>query len=236
MSETSSARTGDGDLRTTALLQLTAAIETATTLDELLMLGLNEFTRLLGVSDGGVILLDEAGTTASLVITIPLRTSLPPAFLITETTFLWRVVAKREAMQVDDVALVLGAADAAAATRQILPLLNAEQIRSLLFLPLVAQDRVIGVLVFGNRTVPRQFDEHEVAQTRLMAGQFAAAITSFRIAEEALRRTAELATLNEIANTVTSSLNSREIYHLVMEKINTYFCVDAGSLLMLDEE
>ncbi|PDW01072.1 GAF domain-containing protein [Candidatus Chloroploca asiatica] len=236
MSETSSARPGDGDLRTTALLQLTAAIETATTLDELLMLGLNEFTHLLEISDGGVILLDEAGTTAGLVSTIPLRTSLPPAFLITETTFLWRVVANREAMQVDDVALAMGAADAAAATRQILPLLNAEQIRSLLFLPLVAQDRVIGVLVFGNRTVPRQFDEHEVAQARLMAGQFAAAITSFRIAEEALRRTAELATLNEIANTVTSSLNSREIYHLVMEKINTYFCVDAGSLLMLDEE
>ncbi|NCC37697.1 MAG: histidine kinase, partial [Chloroflexia bacterium] len=130
MSETSSARPGDGDLRTTALLQLTAAIETATTLDELLMLGLNEFTHLLEVSDGGVILLDEAGTTAGLVSTIPLRTSLPPAFLITETTFLWRVVANREAMQVDDVALAMGAADAAAATRQILPLLNAEQIRS----------------------------------------------------------------------------------------------------------
>ncbi|MFV9503636.1 MAG: GAF domain-containing protein [Oscillochloridaceae bacterium umkhey_bin13] len=222
--------------RTAALLRIAAAIETAATLDELLMLGLNEFTQLLGIANSGVILLNETDQTARLVSTSPPRTVLPPPFALHDTLFLAQVVAQREPVQINDVTVELDRPEAKAATRQLLPLLSAEQIRSLLLLPLVAQDRCIGLLLFASVTVPRQFSELEVAQARLLAGQLAAAITSFRITEQAQRRSAELATLNEIAAVVTSSLNTREVYHLVMEKLNEYFRVDAGSLLMLDED
>jgi PAS domain S-box-containing protein len=109
-------------------------------------------------------------------------------------------------------------------------------VRTVLLVPLVAQDKLIGFLLLAGNVAPRPFTESEIALARLMAGQLAAAITSFRITEQAQRRSAELATLNDIAAAVTSSLNPREVYHLVMEKLNEYFQVDAGSLLMVDPE
>lgn len=235
MSQSQTAEQSLADLRTASLLRIAAAIETAATLDELLMLGLNEFAQLLDITTSGVILLGDGGT-AALVSTSPPRPGLPPPFQLGDTTFLARVVAAREPVQIADIVTDFAGPGLGQATRQLLPLLNAENIRSLLLLPLVAQDSCIGVLIFASVDMPRRFSEAEVAQARLLAGQLAAAITSFRITEKANRRSAELATLNDIAAAVTSSLNTREIYHLVMEKINEYFRVDAGSLLMLDEE
>ncbi len=220
--------------RTAALLRIAEAIETATTLDELLMLGLNEFARLFGLGNSGVLLIGEDGVTARLVSTLPPRVNMPPPFPISGTTFIQQVVHERQPTQVFDVA-ALHARDARPLTRTLAELLDAAQVRSLLLVPLVAQDNCIGVLICGGDE-PRHFSDDEVAQARLMASQLAAAVTSFRITENAQRRTAELATLNDIAAVVTSSLNTREVYHLVMEKINEYFRVDAGSLLMLDEE
>lgn len=224
-----------GDLRAESLLRIAAAIETAATLDELLMLGLNEFAQLLDLANSGVVLLSDGGVTARLVSTSPPRLTLPPPFALAETTVLQQVVAERQPVQID-VARDLTGPAAGPATRRLVPLLTAEQVESLLMVPLVAQDTCIGVLIFASVGAIRHFTPIEVGHARLLAGQLAAAITSFRITEKAQRRTEELATLNDIAAAVASSLDTREVYHLVMEKINKYFRVDAGSLLMLDEE
>jgi NtrC-family two-component system sensor histidine kinase KinB len=224
-----------GDLRPDSLLRIAAAIETAVTLDELLMLGLNEIAKLLDLANSGVILLSDGGQRAQLASTSPPRRELPPPFALAETTVLQRVVAERQSMQIS-VSRDLAKPGVGPATLQLLPLLSAEEIESLLLIPLVAQDSCLGVLVFASVGTPRHFSPGEVAHARLLAGQFAAAITSFRTTEKAERRTAELATLNDIAAAVTSSLDTREVYHLVMQKINEYFRVEAGSLLMLDEE
>jgi two-component system, NtrC family, sensor histidine kinase KinB len=223
------------ELRTAALQRIAEAIETANTLDELLMLGLNEFAQLYDLANSGVVLIGDDGLTARLVSTSPPRVNLPPPFALSETMVLQEVVRGRQAVQIYDIESLRGPG-ASPLTRSLTALMETEQVCSLLMLPLVAQDTCIGVVFFATLHAPRHFSENEVAQARLMAGQIAAAITSFRITEKAQRRTAELATLNNIAAAVTSSLNTREVYHLVMEKLNEYFRVDAGSLLMLDEE
>lgn len=221
------------ELRAASLLRIAEAIETAQTLDELLMLGLNEFAQLFELSNSGVLLISDDGVTARLVSTSPPRVNLPPPFRISETLLIQQVVRDRQPAQLPDIAALRGAGPV---SRQLAELMETESVRSLLMLPLIAQDRCIGVLIFASLHAQRHFPDGEVAQARLMAGQLAAAITSFRITEKAQRRSAELATLNDIAEAVTSSLNTREVYHLVMEKLNEYFRVDAGSLLMLDEE
>jgi PAS domain S-box-containing protein len=223
------------EIRTAALLRIAEAIETAATLDELLMLGLNEFAQLFDLSSSGIVLVQDDRLSARLVSTSPPRVSLPPPFRIADTKLLKEVIAERQVMQLPDIE-TLRSPDAGPISRQFVELMASEQIRSLLMLPLVSQDRCIGVLIFAALQSPRQFSEAEIAQARLMAGQLAAAITSFRITEKAQRRSAELATLNDIAEAVASSLNTREVYHLVMAKLNEYFRVDAGSILMLDEE
>lgn len=238
MTETESHTMGQTlvDLRTGALLRIASAIETAATLDELLLLALNEFARLLDLPLCGVLLVDEALTTARLVSVFPPRVSLPGPIRLRETTFLPQVVNTRQAVQIYDVAAELLSGQVGADSRMLGQLLDEQHVRSLLLVPLVAQDKAIGVLVFATIDEPRSFHENEVALARLMAGQLAAAVTSFRLTEKAQRRSAELATLNDIAAAVASSLNTREVYHKVMEKLNEYFRVDAGSLLMLDEE
>ncbi|MBX0326798.1 GAF domain-containing protein [Oscillochloris sp. ZM17-4] len=224
------------DLRTTALLRIASVIETAATLDELLMLGLAEFSQLFAIPFSGVLFVSEDGTTARMVNLHPPRVSLPMPITLVETPSLLQVVTERRVVQIGDLHDEQFGAHASETTRRLIQLLDREHISSLLMIPLVAQDRVIGIMIFATVDHPRHFSESEVALARLMAGQLAAAITSFRITEQAQRRTAELATLNEIAAAVTSSLNARDVYHLVMEKLNEYFQVDAGSLLMLDPE
>jgi len=224
------------ELHPESLLRIATAIETAVNLDELLLLALNEFVQGLDVSMCGVLLLDPTGETISLVSTFPPRVSLPPPLPLRDFPLVRQSLQQRQAHQISDVTTLSGQSNRSAETMYLLRMLSEARIRSLLIIPLVAQDQVIGALAFATIDQVRQFDEKEVYVARLMASQLAAAITSFRMIEEAARREAELATLNDIAAAVTSSLDPREIYHLVMEKINQFFHVDAGSLLMLDEE
>lgn len=224
------------DLRSGALQRIAFAIETASNLDELLMLALSAFAQLLELPVSGVLLLSDDGTEARLVSTYPPRPHFPPPVTLSETTFINQVINNRQVIQIGDIHTELLSPHARPATQLIGQMLDEEHIHSLLLLPLIALDQVIGILVCASVDVQRQFTPGETGLARLMAGQLAAAVTSFRITESAQRRSAELATLNEIAAVVTSSLNSREIYHLVMEKLNEYFQVDAGSLLMVDAE
>jgi len=223
-------------MNTQGLLRIATAIETAATLDELLMLTLNEFVQGLGVSLCGVLLLDPAGETISLVSTFPPRISLPPPIPLRDLPLIQQAFQQRQPYQILDLTTMPQPGDRSPVVLQLLGMLNEAQVRSLLVIPLVAQDTVIGALAFATLGQIRHFDDQEISVARLMASQLAAAITSFRMIEEASRREAELATLNDIAAAVTSSLDPREIYHLVMEKINQFFRVDAGSLLMLDDE
>ncbi len=223
------------ELRNGALLRIAGAIETATTLDELLFLSLNEFAHLFNLHNSGVVLLSEDGSLAQLTNTYPPQTKLPAPFPLAETTVMRQVVLNRQPAQINDVA-ELSQLVTNSNLAEIAALVSVGHVRSLLLLPLVAQDACIGLLIFASVDEPRSFSENEIGHARLLAGQIAAAITAFRITEKAQRRTAELETLNDIAAAVASSLNTREVYHLVMEKLNEYFQVEAGSLLMLDEE
>ncbi len=224
------------DIHTSALLRIALVIETAATLDELLLLAQIEFAQLLHTPFSGVLFISDDGQRAQLVNAQPPRVNLPPAIPLTEAPLFLQVINERCVVQIADLhdtPLIEPESDAARLLRQ---LLDQEHFYSLMIVPLVAQDRVIGLIIFATVEQKRHFSELEIALTRLMAGQLAAAITSFRITEQAERRTSELATLNEISAAVTSSLNARDIYHLVMEKLNEYFQVDAGSLLMIDSE
>jgi two-component system, NtrC family, sensor histidine kinase KinB len=207
------------------LIRITQAIETAGTLDELLLLSLHELTALLGVERGGVALLD--GGAALLACEYPPQVS-PPGLALDDIPTVAEAVRSRtpRAIRCDDWDSY--PADVGA-------LLREREVRAALALPLVAQDQSIGVMVVGAADAERQFTADEVALARVLAGQVAAAVTAFRINEAAQRRSRELSTLNEIAATITSTLDTREVYRLVVQKLNQYFRVEAGSLLLKDE-
>lgn len=212
--------------RADALLRITQAIETAATLDELLLLALNELTQLFGLARGAVLLLNEDGT-GQVVCEFPPYPSTPPPIML-DTTVLGVALRERQPLEFEDGNL----AELDAALGDYL---KQRGIGASLVVPLVAQDQAIGLLLLFAAEPNRHFHPNETGFARLLASQLAAAIVAFRITEQARRRGDELATLNEIAATVTSTLDTHEVYSLVVQKLNEYFNVDAGSLLLINE-
>lgn len=217
------------DIHTSALLRLTLAIETATTLDELLLLALSETTKLLNVPRSGIVLVPDERDSVQLVSLYPPRVTLPPPIALSDMPYLRQVIEHRQSVQLYDL-------HDEPNRNELVCMLQEDDVFSVLLVPLVAQDKVIGVLGMGTLKQPRTFSTTEVALLRVLTGPLAAAISAFITTEAARRHSAEIATLNDIAAAITSSLDAREIYHLVVRQLNEYFDVEAGSLLMRDDE
>jgi PAS domain S-box-containing protein len=216
------------EVRVDALMRITQAVETAATLDELLMLALRELTQLLDAPRGGVVLIDDAAGDGQVVSEYPPQLNRPAPMQLENLPLLRRALQKRQALQLHDL-------DFEGKRGRTWDLLRSRDFRSALLMPLVAQDRTIGVLALGATEETRHFSADEVALVRMLSSQLAAAIATFRIYDEAQRRNQELSTLNEIASTITSTLDTREVYRLVVARLNTYFNVEAGSLLLIDK-
>jgi len=217
------------EVRTDALLRITQAIETAATLDELLLLALHELTQLFDASRGGVALLDENGQLTSIASEYPPQIHPLNLAVLSDSPSLREAIQTRQPVQVDDT-------EGPDKYHAGWEMLRSRGIRSGMIVPLVAQDNVIAILALGVVGEPRKFRPEEVALARVLAGQLAAAIATFRLNAEAQRRNEELNTLNDIATTVTSSIDTHEVYKLVVQKLNEYFKVDAGSLLLREED
>jgi two-component system, NtrC family, sensor histidine kinase KinB len=216
------------EVRVDALMRITQAVETAATLDELLMLALRELTQLLDAPRGGVVLIDDAAGDGQVVSEYPPQLNRSAPMQLEDLPLLRRALQKRQALQLHDL-------DFEGKRGRTWDLLRSRDFRSALLMPLVAQDRTIGVLALGAAEETRHFSSDEVALVRMLSSQLAAAIATFRIHDEAQRRNQELNTLNEIASTITSTLDTREVYRLVVARLNTYFNVEAGSLLLIDK-
>ena len=213
--------------RTDALLRITQAIETAATLDELLLLALSELTHLFELAHGAVLLIGDEGS-GQIVCEFPPSVARIEPFTLRTHEPLAEALKQRQPIALDSGSL-------AESNSAFSSYLQQRGVGYSLVIPLISQDRSIGLLLLNAAEPQRNFHDEDLALARLLASQLAAAIVAFRITEQARRRGDELATLNEIAVTVTSTLDPHEVYALVVQKLNEYFNVDAGSLLLINE-
>lgn len=94
--------------------------------------------------------------------------------------------------------------------------------RSELALPLKISDNLLGVLdVQSNRL--NDFDETDRLVLRALAGNIAIAVEGARLYHALNRRAAQLATINEASNAITSILNQEELLQKVAELIQHSF-------------
>jgi PAS domain S-box-containing protein len=84
--------------------------------------------------------------------------------------------------------------------------------------PLKRGDELQGVL-FINHEVGEGFDEADIRLATLFANQAAIAIENARLYEETKRRAEELAALNVIAMTVSSTLDLQEVLQAIQERV-----------------
>ncbi|HJW83424.1 MAG TPA: GAF domain-containing protein, partial [Anaerolineae bacterium] len=93
------------------------------------------------------------------------------------------------------------------------------KLKALLMLPLVAQDRVIGMVELGERERDRSFSADEIRLAQTLANQAAIAITNAELFAETQRRVAELQTINAVGQAITATLPLSELVELIRREV-----------------
>lgn len=111
---------------------------------------------------------------------------------------------------------------------------------ALLSVPLAIQGRPTGVLAVMNRAHRRPFNANNEAMLQTLGDYAAIAIQnarSYQETDQALAdRIKELTYLYDIAHTLTSTLEREQVFDLLAAKITDMFHVEAGAMLLLDED
>lgn len=108
--------------------------------------------------------------------------------------------------------------------------------RAWLGVPLIAGDQVLGVLNVSSFQPDYRYTPEQIQVMLAIADQAAAAIERIGLYQEMKARATELATLNEVSQTINSTLHLDNVLNLIMNKVVEILDVEAGSLLLLDEE
>src|SRR5262245_18256013 len=208
--------------RAATLRRITAMLARTTDTGMFLDQALTELRGLLGLTFAIVAQLDR-GTLRLLATTGEARD---------QTLLISEVPTVEMALDAGHTVLVEqpGESALAAELRPLLP----DSCAALLFVPLVAQGKSRGAVALG-ATPEEQFAPEDVALVELVASSLTAAVYVGRLSESMQRRNEQLAMVADISATVSSSLESPEVYRLVVEKLGQYFRVGAGSLLLKDE-
>jgi GAF domain-containing protein/FixJ family two-component response regulator len=109
-------------------------------------------------------------------------------------------------------------------------------VSALMNMPLKVKEKTIGVLGVTSKTPARAFAQDDLSRLAALADYAVIAIENARLYEGARQQAEELSTINEIAQTVTSSLDLDKVIRSVMKGINRILRVETGSLLLIDEE
>jgi GAF domain-containing protein len=130
----------------------------------------------------------------------------------------------------------VGVADAARDPRfKYLPETEESIFQSLLAVPLVNQGRVIGAMNVQTRTY-YEYSSDEVELLSLIGDLAAGALEKAMLYERMQRQIAELSTLAEVSETVTSPLYLDEMLGLIVDMASRVMRAKACSLMLLDEE
>ncbi len=81
---------------------------------------------------------------------------------------------------------------------------------------------------------PDAFNEHDLWLLSAIGTQAAIAIRNARLHESTQRRAAEMALLNDVARTLSSTLDLEEVLTRIMEQVEAMLNIEAGSLLLTD--
>lgn len=109
------------------------------------------------------------------------------------------------------------------------------KVRSELAIPLIIENRCIGVLDIQSRQL-NYFREYHRRILTLLAGRIASAIENARLHRSTLRQARTLAILNEIGREVSSILDLETLLRRIAEAVKRVINYQIFAILLLDEE
>jgi signal transduction histidine kinase len=106
--------------------------------------------------------------------------------------------------------------------------------RAWLGVPLLARDRLIGIMSVSTYREGYRYSDEHVDVLLTIAAQAAVALDNARLYQQSARQARQLATLNQIGRTLTSSLDPERVPALIIEQVTDLLNVEEGSLLLAD--
>jgi signal transduction histidine kinase/putative methionine-R-sulfoxide reductase with GAF domain len=100
--------------------------------------------------------------------------------------------------------------------------------------PLIAHDDIIGVMTIGSHREGYSYSDEHIDLLSTLAAQAAIALENARLYRRSERQARQLATLNRIGRTITSSLDPQRVPSLIIEQVCDLLGVEEGSLLLAD--
>jgi GAF domain-containing protein/CheY-like chemotaxis protein len=126
--------------------------------------------------------------------------------------------------------------DAANDPRMPAALRRAAPLRTVLFVPIVAQEQLIGGFVAGWLTAARDLSEAELRLMEAVASQAGVALQNARLFQENNRRVQELSVLHELSRSVTGQLDQTGLLDTVYQQIARVLEVRSMAVVLHDEE
>jgi NtrC-family two-component system sensor histidine kinase KinB len=109
-----------------------------------------------------------------------------------------------------------------------------EETRSAICVPLIARDRVVGVLTLGRRKAGL-FTPEDLALATSIADQAGIAVNNAHLYDVSQRQLRAMKALSETARAITSSLEVGEVLQRITEQTMKSLDVEAASLALIDE-
>jgi GAF domain-containing protein/FixJ family two-component response regulator len=107
---------------------------------------------------------------------------------------------------------------------------------SVLVVPLKLRGEPMGTLSVASSERDREYSTNDKYLLSVLADYVAIGVDNARLYESVQRRAEELGLLNEVGQALSSILDLQQALTLVMERINSILKVEAGSLLLVDDE
>lgn len=101
--------------------------------------------------------------------------------------------------------------------------------------PLHSDDRLLGWLALGARSGGQPYTPSELDYLERLSTQTAVILENAQLLETAHRHAAQLATLNEVSQTITSTLDLDTALHRIMNMAVEILVAEAGSLFLVDD-
>ena len=109
-------------------------------------------------------------------------------------------------------------------------------IASVLVVPLKLRGEAVGTLSVSSTERDREYSTNDKYLLSVLADYVAIGVENARLYESVQRRAEELGLLNEVGEALSSMLDLEQALTLVMERINSILKVEAGSLMLVDEQ
>ncbi len=110
-----------------------------------------------------------------------------------------------------------------------------EEVKSVLFVPLVTGGKATGVISLQNADREHAFSASDQQLLETLAGSLSVALENARLVHETRQRNAELALINDVQEAIAGELELQAIYDAVGDRIRDVFDAQGVQIATLDE-